>query len=391
MIMKENVTSYLLALNQFMLKRGKSPEAKRKLLDAIGIMTETDPQNIYVNEVDNYHLPDVAVVHCYGGGYVDILMNPDSNNIAPHGYTIEIMARCFDKYSEEELGALILHDMLQNVLSDTAKVRFIKAWTSVADRKGDRYMNDMMELTAFNKIAYLTMIQICVSPFRVPINNFDYVAADDVLKAVGLADAYESYLGKALDVTNDTVEMIMDRQVAEDHKAMTLMFDVAREGQEEGYLKYIHDAFPLISMERAMSMTGRTTLAGAYGAFPELEARLGAVPRHAMDESYNNPSSDYDIQYAIDKIINSMRYAESESERDVVLFRIKQLSLKIIKIREKLEKTKAPSATIAQRIMFLQEKQVELEELRKKCLAMEIKEKRWSVYVKDQMPEGYDM
>ncbi|MDE6040639.1 MAG: hypothetical protein K2F99_03580, partial [Muribaculaceae bacterium] len=319
------------------------------------------------------------------------IMDPDSVEIAPCGYTIEIMSRCFDKYSEEELGALILHDMLQNVLSDTAKLRFIKAWTALADRKGDRYMNDMLDLATFDKVAYLVMMQICITPFRVPINNFNYVAADDVLKAVGLADAYESYLGKVLQVTNTSVEDIMDDQVEEDRRTMALMFDVCKEGQEDGYLKYVHDAFPLISMERAMHMNFKATLASSYGRHPGLEDRLGGVPRHVMDESYNNPSSDYDIQYSVDKIVNAMRYAESESERDVVLFRIKQLSLKIIKLREKLEKSKTPSATIAQRIMFLQEKQVELEELRKKCLAMEIKEKRWSVYVKDQMPEGYDM
>ena len=91
----------------------------------------------------------------------------------------------------------------------------------------------------------------------------------------------------------------------------------------------------------------------------------------------------------MDKIINSLRYAESEGERDVILFKIKNLALKIERQKAGLMK-KASDPKTSAKIQRLQEYLDELEELRKRCVNMEIKKKRWSVYIKDELPEGYD-
>ena len=46
-------------------------------------------------------------------------------------------------YTDEELGALILHDILQNVMSDTTKIRFLKAYTAALNRHNNVQVIEM--------------------------------------------------------------------------------------------------------------------------------------------------------------------------------------------------------------------------------------------------------
>lgn len=387
---KLSVSNFLLALDKYVMKRGKDNKAYSDLSTSIGNIIDIQPGTIVVNNLDNCNIPDIAVVHSYGEKYFDWLMNADTAYTnPPYGYMIEISDRCFDKYTTEELGALIMHDLLHNVCSDTAKLRFMKSWYEVINQTSDIQKLQIVKMTQYAHMLYLAMFQICITPFQAPVKQFDYVAADEPLKYMGLADAYDSYLEKARDVSNDSVDDYMVKITTQDNKTMKMLLSLALDGQEPGYMEFLHKSIPLISL----------------GIFLGVPREIRSHARHSahvqpvftynrdmpISESFNNPSTDYDIRFSIDKIINSMRYAETESERDVILFRIKQLSLKIIKIREKLEKTKSPSNTINKRIMLLQEYEAELEELRKKTVEMEIKEKRWSIYVKGDMPEGYDM
>ena len=72
------------------------------------------------------------------------------------------------------------------------------------------------------------------------------------------------------------------------------------------------------------------------------------------------------------------------------MFRIKQLTLKLVNQEQKLTRHGTPSPSAVEKINRLHEFQDELENLRKQTVDKEIKVKRWSVYVKDAMPEGYD-
>ena len=84
-----------------------------------------------------------------------------------------------------------------------------------------------------------------------------------------------------------------------------------------------------------------------------------------------------------------MRYAETEAEREVILFKIKQLSLKLLKTEQQLTR-RTNDKYMTERLTKIREFRAELDELRDKVMKMEIKVKRWSVYVKDAMPEGYN-
>ena len=132
MISKESVTNLLLVMSRFMTKKGADMESRRELAAAIGnVIGENSLDAIYINNTDNVLLPDVAVLHLYNTDFSRFILDPDSVDTCPYGYTIEIHQRCFEKYTEEELTSVILHDILQNVQSDTAKIRFLKAYTAV--------------------------------------------------------------------------------------------------------------------------------------------------------------------------------------------------------------------------------------------------------------------
>ena len=87
-----------------------------------------------------------------------------------------------------------------------------------------------------------------------------------------------------------------------------------------------------------------------------------------------------------------MRYAESEAEREIILFKIKNLTLKMTKTKmmldKKLEKNPSDNTTRSQMKVVLNLLD-ELEMLRDKCVKMEIKQKVWRVYSKVDLPEGY--
>lgn len=390
MIMKDAVTSYLITLSKFCTKKGSDIAVNRDLVKAINTLTEESSLiTIYVNDRDNIQIPDVFVSQMFGKGIASYLLDPDSTVLCPYGYTIEISTRCFEKYTDEELGAVIIHDILQNAMSDTAKIRLLKAYTAVVGRHKNERMMDLFDNIDLDEVMYIAFAEICMRPFRVPTANVDYVATDDVLEAMGLADAYDSYLAKALPMTTVPWDEQMDRELKNDIRDVNTIIDACLDDDIRHYYTMIRKNIPLMTLENIL---GNQHGIISMGFHP----RPGVVMNHpkppkprVIEESFNNPSTDYDIRFQIDKIIGNMRYAESEAEREVVLFKIKQLSIKLTKLETKLQRN-ASSPTISERLKRIAEYKAELEELRKKTVEMEIKEKRWHVYAKMDMPEGYD-
>ena len=111
-----------------------------------------------------------------------------------------------------------------------------------------------------------------------------------------------------------------------------------------------------------------------------------------ITESFMNPKNEVELRFKIDQIISSMRYAESEAEREVLLFKIKNLTLKMIKTREELDRKiqKDPvNKTLTSQMNTVMNFIVVLNMLRDKCVKMEIKQKVWRIYSKVDLPEGY--
>ena len=393
MIMKDAVTNLILKVDHFSTKRGQDITCRQELVDAINTITGEDSLDaIYVNNVDNYLIPDVVVLHLYTKEFSQFLMNPDTADTCPFGYTVEIHERCFNKYTAEELAAVILHDILQNVQSDTAKIRFMKAYTAVTSRHEAAKIMDLFDDISLSEVVFMMFSQICVRPFRVPTSGFDYVATDEVLHTMGLGDAYDSYLEKRLPMSNITVERAMELELQRDHRDVNTIINACLDKDIRHYYTVIREASPLVTLENIL---GSRQAAASIGFNSRKKNFKKKHPEdscaNALAESYNDPKSDVEIQFQIDKIRSSLRYAETEAEREVLLFRIKQLTLKLVGQEQKLARYGTPSPSAVEKINKLHEFQDELENLRKQTVEKEIKVKRGSVYVKDALPEGYDL
>ena len=220
------IADLIIKTNLFMSKRGRDIESRQNLIAAINALTgENSLDAIYTNDVANYQIPDVVVLPLYHSDFSVYLMNPDNVDTCPFGYTIEIHSRCFDRYTPEELTAVIVHDILQNVQSDTARIRFMKAYSDViGDRNPEAIMDAFSELS-ISEVTFMMFIQICCRPFRVPVSGLDYTGTDDFLKAYGLADAYDSYLIKALDMSNDTPEDRVNLEIRNDYRDVKTIID----------------------------------------------------------------------------------------------------------------------------------------------------------------------
>ena len=414
MLTKEAVTNLLLKTTRFATKRGANPASNREFVDALnglfGEEFEKPITVIYINPTDNFNIPDVTVFPVYRSseltGFYQWLFNPDESVSRWGGsipsYSIEIAERCFDKFTEEELLAVIIHHLLQIALSDTMRTRFLKAYTRVVDNYRADAILDLFNTTPVADVMYLAYLGICLRPFQVPAGEGeDHTGVDDVLVTLGLADAYDSYLNKTLPMSNDTVTGRMDLELKKDYRDMAAIFQAWMDNDLKHYYTMIREGIPLRAFQFLTNPSVGNNALG-YSAMPIMgeehgkklnswERPKGSPKRSILTESFNNPNDEIDIRYQIDKVINTMRYAESEAEREVILFKIKQLTLKLASAERAYSKRADRGDTNAQRkVEFLQKCLTELDELRSKTVHMEIKTKHWHVYVKDAMPSGYD-
>ena len=110
-----------------------------------------------------------------------------------------------------------------------------------------------------------------------------------------------------------------------------------------------------------------------------------------MTESWLNPKSEVEVRYQIDKIIADIRYASSEGDREIILMKIKNMTIKLIKTKGDIEKKllKLPNEkTYQHQLEFVNTMLDMLETYRIKVRDMEIKEKRYGIFL--NMPVGYE-
>lgn len=402
-MMSDSAVNLILKMNRFILKKGSDLESRRELVAAINTVTgEESLDAIYVNTTDNILIPDVAVIHLYHNTFDKYLLDPDDPDTCPFGYTVEIHERCFTKYTPEELSAVVIHDILQNVQTDTAKIRFIRAYTDALGKYDMSQILRVFSKVNLSEVLYIAFMQICVRPFRVPATDEDYTGTDEVLRTMGLADAYDDYLEKVLHLSNDDVATVIEREINADYRDVRTVVKACMNGEIRPYYNTIRNAVPLVTIQNVLTSRHNMESIGFNSRYRKYKRRLcpavrpswitstGDVDTEVLSESFNNPKSMYDIRFQIDKIRGNMRYAESEAEREVVLFKIKQLQIKLQNTLIQLKRKPTPDELTVSHIKFIESCMQELDELREKTVNMEIKVKRWSVYCKDAMPEGYD-
>ena len=396
MILKDNVRDLVLTMDVFMTKRGRDLEVQRKLIKAINAITGEDSLDaIYVNNKDQYNIPDVAVLPIYHKDFSMFLMDGDMSDVCPFGYTIEIHERVFDKLNPEELSAVIIHDILQNVQSCTAKTRFMKAYNTIVAKYKNEDILNLFDDISTSEVMFMAYCDICMRPFRVPVSGVDYVGTDEVLKAMSLGDAYDSYLQKVLPMSNETPEDHIKAQTKADYRTMRTIIRSCMDKDIRHYYTVIRNGVPLVTLDNIFAGTATVSSLGFISRKREFKRRYIPMESHeyvatALHESFINPRSEVELRFQVDKIIADMRYAESESEREVILIKIKNLVLKLTKAKLDLEKKleKNPQdANIRSKYETVMNLLDELEMLRQKTVNMEIKEKRYGVWV--AYPAGY--
>lgn len=398
MILKDSVRDLILKMDVFMTKRGRDVSIQKELIRSINTLCGQDALDaIYINNVDNFNIPDVVVLPLYHKDFSVFLMDGDLSNVCPFGYTIEIHERVFNKLNPEELSAVIMHDILQNVMSCTAKARFVKAYNSaIAKYRNDDILN-LFDAISASEVMFMAYLDICCRPFRVPVMDADYVGCDEVLKGMGLGDAYDSYLDKVLPMSNDTPEGRIMQYTRDDYRTMRTILRSCMDKDIRHYYNMVRTGVPLVTLDNIF--VGRVTVSSLGFISRKREFQHRYIPstspftddgNSAMMESFINPKSELELRFQVDKIIADMRYAENEPEREVILIKIKNLSIKLTKQKIKLEDKlkKNPQDTVVrgqyETVMNLLD---ELEMLREKTVKMEIKEKRYGVWV--QYPSDY--
>lgn len=395
MILRDAVVNMIMKLDLFMNKKGQDLNIRRDLIRAINDVTGEDSLDaVYVNNVENFNIPDVVVLPLYNKDFNIFLMDGDMSNTCPFGYTLEIHERCFTKYTAEELAAVIIHDILQNVQSCTAKIRFVKAYnTTMSQFKTDDVL-DLFDEISNSEIMFMAFMDICTRPFRVPANGYDYIGTDEVLCSMKLADAYDSYLEKSLPMSNDTPESRIELETRNDHRTMDTIIKACMDKDIRHYYAMIRNGVPLVSLDHIFG--GKNTIA-SLGLISHkrdfkrrYEPKNGDTTMSAITESFINPKNETEIRFQVDKIITEMRYAESEAEREVILFKIKTLTIKLGKLLAKVDKEyqKTQSDSLRNQHEVIQNFMDELEMLRDKTVKMDIKQVKYGLFIK--YPVGYE-
>lgn len=397
MILKDATTDLLLKMDVFMAKQGQDINVRRDLIRAINTITGEDSLDaIYINTTDNFNIPDVVVLPLYHHDFNLFLMDGDLSNTCPFGYTIEIHSRTFTNLTPEELGAVVIHDILQNVQSCTAKTRFMKAYSNVQGKYKNEDLLRVFEGVSSSEVMFMGFMDICTRPFRVPVMQYDYIGTDEVLKTMGLGDAYESYLEKTLPMSDKSPEDYIKAQTKQDYKTMRTIIEACMNRDIRHYYTMVRNGVPLVTLDNIFGNRASVASLGFISRKRDFkrmyEPSYANMPAKAvMSESFINPKNEVDLRFQVDKIIADIRYAETEPEREVILIKIKNLTLKLMRYKsdyaKRLEKVPGDAAS-KEKFTFICNLLDELDLLRKKTVEMDIKEKRYGVFV--QYPKGYD-
>ena len=404
MIMQDAVKDLIIAMDLFMTKKGQDLTTRKSLMAAISKLTDEDSLDaIYVNNQDNFNIPDVVVIPLYNKNFNMFLMDGDLSNTCPFGYTIEIHERCFTNYTPEELTAVVMHDIMQNVLSCSAKVRFMKAYNAIMNKYRTDDILSIFDNISNSEVTFMIYMDICTRPFRVPVMQYDYLGTDEVLKTMGLGDAYDSYLSKVFDSSNswinvdsknNTPEKRIEVDTKNDYRTVKTVLSACMDKDIRHYYTMVRNGVPLVTLDHIFG--NATTVASLGMISRQRNFKSHYQPSNtvsAMSESFMNPKNELEIRFQIDKIISEMRYAESEAEREVILFKIKNLSLKLYKTQARLNKDyerRPDDKKLRTQIETVQNYLDELDALRDKTVKMDIKEKRYGVFVKTPVAYAED-
>lgn len=394
----------ILKLDTFMIKNGQDIGLRKDIIDGLNEYTgENSLSTIYINSSESALVPYVFVMPKYNKDFNKYVMNAEVDYHMPWGYTLELSTMAFKKFTAEELMALIIHAISQNVMSSSAKIRFLNSYSRALGEYRDNTILDAFEDLSHSEVCYIGYIDICSRPIRVKIENRDTLGTDEVLKTSGLADAFDSAASKIDGITDNTSEQIIRKEIEQDYKTMQVIFQSVFNNDIRHYFEFIKNAIPLITIKNVTSSKKNTIALGFAGDFisdssapmqPIGEATIEYTPQLAdmsLLESLSNPKNEEELRYQLDKVGVSIDYISTEDEKVSILYRIKVLKLRIMRtkleIERKVRQKKLSTDEANYKLGYLEEFNEILEVYRKRTIEKKLNPRHvglWAVY-----PEGY--
>lgn len=398
----------ILKLDTFMIKNGQDMGLRNDIIEGINAYTgENSLSTIYINTSDSTLVPHVFVMPKYNKDFNRYVMNAEVDYHMPWGYTLELSQDAFKKFTAEELMALIIHAISQNVMSSSAKIRFLNAYSRALSEYRDSTILDAFEDLSHSEVCYIAYVDICSRPIRVKIENRDTLGTDEVLKTCGLDDAFDSAAAKIDGLTDNTSEQVVHKELEQDYKTMQMIFKAVMNNDIRHYFEFVKNAIPLITLRNitaakknsvALGLASDNTLTfvsdSSAPIVPMEEATIEYTPQLAnmsLLESLSNPKNEEELRYQLDKVGVSIDYISTEDEKVSILYRIKVLKLRIMRtkleIERKVKQKKLTPDEANYKLGYLEEFNEILDVYRKRTIEKKLKPRQvglWAVY-----PEGY--
>lgn len=401
----------ILKLDTFMIKRGNDMSLRRDIIEGINEYTgENSLKMIYVNAEQSTQVPYVFVMPKYYPDFNRFALNIDLNYHISWDYTLEISDLAFRTFSSEELMALILHAISQNVMSSMARSRFINAYgRALAEYRDDTVIKAFDDLS-HSEVCYIAFSDICMRPIRVHVGNDDRLGTDEILKTAGLDDAFDSACRKIDGLNDNTPDQIIHRELENDYRTLYVVFQSVMNNDIRHYFEVIKNGIPLITLNNVLAEKKSGAVFGAVAVDNNLQYNRGDYRVHhdnqivecAIDtnpqiadmsllESLSNPKNEEELRYQLDKVGVSIDYISTEDEKVSILYRIKVLRLRIMKtkleIERKLQRKKITPDEAAYKMSYLDKFSEVLEVYRRRAIDVKLKPRQIGLFT--VYPEGY--
>ena len=382
-------------IDSLILKKGADINSRKNLMSNINMLTgDAKLQHIWINEVDSITVPDVFVMPRYNAEFNKYALNADESYLIPWGYTLEISKTAFIKYTAEELTALVIHAISQNIMSTVSRNRFIRAYNDILNEYPDSVMVDVFDDLSHSEVCFIAYCDICMRPLMTDLNS-GLVGSDEIVTSLGLKDAYDSARLKLIGVSKDTSDDIITKEMNKDIGTMKSIFLAVVNSDMKHYFEMVRKAVPLVTIQSIMTNTynGKLTFTSDNTQNPnKIKTTVDSTPQIAFNESLSNPQNEEELRFQIDKIAVAIDHLATEDEKTSILYRIKVLRIRILKtqaeVRKKIKSNKLSKREGEYKLQYLDQFLEMLEQYRKEVLVKKIKPRTfgmWLVY-----PPGYE-
>lgn len=357
-------------------------------------------KTILVNPSEFDTMRDVNVIPDYFNTFDDFLL---TGNIPKKGmtYTLEIKKSALTRVAPETLTAIIIHDILHNVMSDCARSRFMNAYNNALDTFVSKDLLYIYSNTIRSEVMFMMFLDICLRPFELTTVGYDYIGCDEVLVSLDLGEIYDKYIKSKY-----SSEYVPDKQperivveTKNDSNVVRRMMQACKNGDIRqvvlDYQRFSPLLFVKYSLDRASS--GKFNIGGkdfqSCGLYDfSTNSNTDVLHNPMLENAAVSMKKQVNIRFEIDKIIVAAKYIDTEAQRAAVLYDIRCLQLKLVNMRQDIEKKilreRGDTRLLKSDLELVNSYFDELDKIRNEIANTPQRQVHYGVFVK--YPAGYD-